>query len=185
MLDNVAYHCVYGEGVPQWYRMKKQECINYLSTNGIVFDPTMSVTEMKQLVKHFIANNVKIEVNRLAEEGGHTVLFTPAYHSDLQPIELVLALIKGNVGQQYSNQTTLDMVYERLIHEFNQLEDNGHQSINGMIEKRAALALEFHGKTDAEDEIDNDNATVTAVEDLENQFAGPRRPPRPPSRSEH
>jgi hypothetical protein len=58
MLDNAAYHCVYGEGVPQWYKLKKQECIDSLSTNGIIFDPTMSATEMKQLVKQFIDNNV-------------------------------------------------------------------------------------------------------------------------------
>jgi transposase len=83
----------------------------------------MTVTELKQLVKQFIANNVKIEMERLAEERGHTALFTQAYHSDLQPIELVWALIKGNVGRQYSNQTTLDIVYERLMHEFNKLED--------------------------------------------------------------
>jgi hypothetical protein len=75
--------------------MKKQECINYLLCNGIQFDPSMSATEMKQLVKNHIINYVKIDVDRLAEEGGHTVLFTPAYHSDLQPIELVWALVKG------------------------------------------------------------------------------------------
>jgi hypothetical protein len=145
MLDNAAYHCVYGEGVPKWHRLWKQECIDYLVTNSIDFHPGMMVTEMKQLIKVYIASSVKIEVDRLAEEGGHTVLFTPAYHSDLQPIELVWALVKGNVGRQYSNQTTLDMVYERLMHEFNKLEDSGHRSINGMIEKCAALALEFHG----------------------------------------
>jgi hypothetical protein len=156
MLDNAAYHCVYGLDVPQWYKLKKQECIDYLSSNAIIFDPSMTATEMKQLVKQFIANNVKIEVERLAEERGHTVLFTPAYHSDLQPIELVWALVKGNVGRQYSNQTTLDMVYGRLMHEFNKLEDSGHRSINGMIEKCAALALEFHGEMDAEDEMDDD-----------------------------
>jgi hypothetical protein len=78
----------------------------------------MPATEMKQqLVKNHIFNHVKIEVDQLAEEGGHTVLFTLAYHSDLQPIELVWNLVKGNVGHQYSNQTTLDMVYERLMHE--------------------------------------------------------------------
>jgi hypothetical protein len=168
MLDNASYHCVYGQDVPQWYRMKKQECIDYLSSNAVVFDPAMMVTELKQLVKQFIANNVKIEVERLAEEGGHTVLFTPAYHSDLQPIELVWALVKGNVGQQYSNQTTLDIVYERLMHEFNKLEDSGHRSINGMIEKCAALALEFHGEMDADDEMedgDHDDALVIASDD--------------------
>jgi hypothetical protein len=101
MLDNAAYHCVYGKGVPQWYKMKKQQCIDYLMAQSIDFDPAMSVMEMKQLIKAYITAYVKIEVvERLAEEGGHTVLFTPAYHSDLQAIELVWALVKGNVGRQ-------------------------------------------------------------------------------------
>jgi hypothetical protein len=90
MLDSVAYHCVSGEGLPKWHRMKKNKCINYLSSKAVDFDPAMSAIELKQLVKQYIISNVKIEVEHLAEEGGHTVLFTPAYHSDLQPIELVM-----------------------------------------------------------------------------------------------
>jgi transposase len=55
----------------------------------------MSAMELKQLVKAYIINNVKIEVEHLAEAGGHTsILFTPAYHSDLQLIKLVWALAK-------------------------------------------------------------------------------------------
>jgi hypothetical protein len=168
MLDNAAYHCVYGPDVPQWYRMKKQECIDYLTAKSIQYNPLMSATEMKQLVKEYVASNVKIEVQCLAEEGGHTVLFTPAYHSDLQPIELVWVHVKGNVGWQYSNQTTLDMVYDRLMHEFNVLEDTGHRSINSMIEKCAALALQFSGEIAQEDAIDNDdpdNGSVDTQED--------------------
>jgi hypothetical protein len=50
-------HCVYGEDVPKWHKLKKQECIDYLTAkNGAPFDPTMSATEMKQLVKQFIKN---------------------------------------------------------------------------------------------------------------------------------
>jgi hypothetical protein len=65
------------------------------------------------------------------------------------------------------------MVYERLMHEFNQLEDSGHHSINDMIEKCAALALQFHGEMDAEDEINDapDNASDLNQED----------PPEPPA----
>jgi hypothetical protein len=154
MLDNAAYHCVFGRGVPQWYRMKKQQCIDYLTAHSTEFDPAMSAMEMKQLIKAYITAHVKIEVDWLAKEGGHTVLFTPAYHSDLHPIELVWALVKGNVGRQYSNQTTLDMVYQRLMHEFNQLEDKGHHSIHGMIEKCASLAAEFYAEMDAEDDME-------------------------------
>jgi hypothetical protein len=64
MLNNAAHHCVYEPDVPQWYNMKKQECINYfLAANGAHFNPAMSAMEMKQLVKQYIINNVKIEVN--------------------------------------------------------------------------------------------------------------------------
>jgi hypothetical protein len=137
-----AYHCVYGADVPKWHNLKKQECFDYLMAQLVQFDPAMSAMELKQLLKQYIFSNVKIEVEHLAEAGGHTVLFTPAYHSDLQPIELVWALVKGNAGHQHSNQMTLKIVYDQLMHEFNQLENSGHQSINGMIEKCAALALQ-------------------------------------------
>jgi hypothetical protein len=157
MLDSAAFHCVYRRDVPKWHKLKKQECIDYLTSKAVVFDPSMSAMEVKQSVKQYIINNVKIKVERLAEEGGHTVLFTPAYHIDLQPIELVWALVKGNVGRQYSNQTTLEIVYDQLMHEFNQLEESGHRSISGMIEKCAGLALQFHGEIEAEDAIDDDD----------------------------
>jgi hypothetical protein len=62
------------------------------------------------------------------------------------------------------------------MHEFNQLEDRGHSSINGMIEKCASLALEFYGETDAEDQIDDDEID----DDPENQYnLDPEDPPDP------
>jgi hypothetical protein len=70
------------------------------------------------------------------------------------------------------------MVYGRLMHEFNKLEDSGHRSINGMIEKCAALALEFPGEMDAEDEMEDgnhDDASVIASDD------GQDAPPDPPA----
>jgi hypothetical protein len=54
------------------------------------------------------------------------------------------------------------MVYEHLMREFNQLEDRGHRSINGMIEKCAALALQFHGELDDDEP---DNGSVDASDD--------------------
>lgn len=61
------------------------------------------------------------------------------YHSDLQPIELVWALVKGNVGRQYSKSTTMKLVYERLIAELHKLEQDGHQLIEKMVDKCASL----------------------------------------------
>ncbi|KAG6959547.1 hypothetical protein JG687_00008744, partial [Phytophthora cactorum] len=45
---------------------------------------------------------------------GHEVVYTPPYHSDLQHIELVWAIVKGKAGQQYSTTTTFADILPRL-----------------------------------------------------------------------
>jgi hypothetical protein len=87
------------------------------------------------------------------------VLWTPPYHSDFQPIELVWALIKGNVGRQYNNETTLKIVHDRLMHEFDELEASGHDSVAGMIEKCARVAKVFYDRQQEEegDEVVSDS----------------------------
>ena len=69
-------------------------------------------------VREWINNNEPAKTVRLEEEQGHQILFTPPYHSDFHPIELVWALIKGNVGRQYNANTTLEIVHNRLMDEF-------------------------------------------------------------------
>jgi hypothetical protein len=87
--------------------------------------------------------------------------------------------VKGNVGRQYSNQTTLNLVYDRLMHEFNQLEDKGHHSVLRMIEKCASLAAEFYAEIEEEDqmedEMNNDNP------DIQSDQEDPPDPPAAPS----
>jgi hypothetical protein len=82
-------------------------------------------------------------------------LFTPPYHSDLQPIELAWALIKGRVGRQYSIETSLQMVYERLMHEFNEVQ-NEHETVLGMITKSSALAKKLFDQIVEEEEAEDE-----------------------------
>jgi hypothetical protein len=142
-MDNAAYHKVYGSHVPKCGKMQKQECIDYLHSKGIETEAECSAVVLKVRTKAWIVANEKFECVRLAEEQGHRVLFTPPYHSDLQPIELVWALIKGNVGRQYSLDSTLDLVYQRLMKEFDMLQESGHDSIHCMIVKCTNLARQF------------------------------------------
>ena len=60
---------------------------------------------LRSKVKEWINNNKPAETVCLGEEQGHKVLLTPPYHSDFHPIELVWALIKGNVGRQQNANT--------------------------------------------------------------------------------
>ena len=113
MMDNAKYHLVYAPEVPVPHKMRKAECQAWLQSKGVEMEDNMSAMELKALVKKYITDNIDIEVVRLAKEAGHEILFTPPYHSDLQPIELVWAFVKGNVGRQYSNESTLDLVYRK------------------------------------------------------------------------
>jgi hypothetical protein len=151
-LDNAADHLVYGEHVPKASKMQKHESMYYLQCNGIDFDPMMSALELKRMVKDYIAANEKIEIVQLAELEGHRVELTPPYHSDFRPIEIVWALIKGNIGRQYDINTTLTIVYNQLMREFDKLLEAGHASIGGMIQKCAAIARMFYDEMDQEEE---------------------------------
>jgi transposase len=67
-----------------------------------------------------------IAVIEIAARHGHKVLFTPPYHSDLQPIEMLWAYVKGNVGRKYNSNTTFEDVRTRLIDEFDALWTKSH-----------------------------------------------------------
>ena len=58
----------------------------------------------------------------MAEAAGHKVLYSPPHHSDLQPIELVWANVKGTVGRQYTTNTTFKTVLTRLKKAFDELD---------------------------------------------------------------
>lgn len=61
-----------------------------------------------------------MEIKQLAEAEWHSILFTPPY-SDLQPIEMVWAKVKGNVEQKYKKGINLAEARQNLELEFTQL----------------------------------------------------------------
>ncbi len=62
IMDNAAYHIVYGLNVCKVHKMKKQDCIDYLQSQ------TMSALKLKSFVKLYIKEQMPIEVVRTAAE---------------------------------------------------------------------------------------------------------------------
>ena len=158
MLGNAKYHKVYGNQVPKVNKLKKQELQEYLTSKSVAFDEKTSCAELRKKAKDYIHSNEKIEIVRLAEEHGHEVLFTPRYHSDLQPIELLWAHVKGRVGRQYNNETTLQIVYERLMHEFQLVEESGHEAVQKYIDKCTGVAEKMYQEMDDDDDDDGESS---------------------------
>jgi hypothetical protein len=67
--------------------------------------------------------------------------------------------VKGRVGQQYSNETTLQIIHDRLSKEFRMLENNCNAVIE-MIEKCAAYEKEFHAKIGAKEKLNKMGMTM-------------------------
>ena len=57
----------------------------------------------------------------MARDRGHEVLFTTPYYSDLQPIDLVWAAIKGNMGKIVDN---VDNVIKKFVQEIDDSDDD-------------------------------------------------------------
>ena len=100
----------------------------------------------------------------MAEAKGHKVLLTPPYHSDFQPIELVWAKVKGNVGRMYDQNSNMKIVLARLKKEFTDLEEHGSASIQGMIDKCINVCEEFYTqalRNDDHDESDDSDYNIS------------------------
>ena len=85
----------------------------------------------------------------MARNEGHEILFTPPYHSDLKPIELLWALIKGNIGRSYSLGITLTEVEEKLKNEFYLIcSEVAQKLIGSMIESiNAKIYIDDNGES--------------------------------------
>ncbi len=144
MFDNTKYHLVYDETVPKLSRMEKQELVGYLASKEVSLHGDHSVLQPRNMARQRINENEKIAIVKTEKEAGHKVLLTPPFYNDLQPIELVWALIKSNVGRKYSTKTTLSMVHNHLMPEFERLDDQSQQSIGKMIEKCGEKAVAMY-----------------------------------------
>jgi hypothetical protein len=129
---------------------------------GGVVDPQDTTITLKHKVKQTIKYSELFEAARLAQEAGYRVLLTPPHHSDLQPIKLLWALVKGNVGRLYHSKTSLEQVHARLIHEFEQVGTSGHNMVAGTTQKTTSLA-----KKPFEDAHADDGDAASASEDPE------------------
>jgi transposase len=121
IIDNASYHKTKPAGTPVPGKMRRNELLEECSKCGLQIDSDATSIELRQALKKRIEETVEPESVQLARAAGHEVLFTPPHYSDLYPIELVWALVKGNVGRQYSATTSLQDVYTRLTAEFDEL----------------------------------------------------------------
>ena len=127
ILDNAKYHKCYSIDVAAYAKWNKTKCIAYLTKKAC------KTRAASAAIKKLIKANEKLMITKVCEEKGHKVVFTPPRYSDLQPIELVWANIKGNIGRDYAKGTTMKDIERRLQREFQKILDHGSMLVGDII----------------------------------------------------
>lgn len=97
IMDGAAYHKSMSERVPT-KSDAKPVMLEWLQSNGIACHAGLKKVELYNLISTHKPSVVKYESVAIAEEFGHNVSFTPPYHPELQPMELIWAQLKNPIA---------------------------------------------------------------------------------------
>jgi len=96
ILDNAKYHNVLEDVIPN-KSSKKEQLRHWLTYNGYPWREDMLKSELLELCTR-LAPAPEYKLDRLAAEHGISILRTPPYHPELQPIETCWAVVKNHMA---------------------------------------------------------------------------------------
>lgn len=128
-MDNAAYHNILTEDAFPKTTHTIRRLQEWLTHNDIVWREDMLKMEVYELCcKH--APKPEFAIDRIAAEHGHTILRTPPYHPELQPIETCWAVVKRYVAAH--NDCTMAKVHQLLEEGFSKVTD---YTVKGILKK--------------------------------------------------
>ena len=94
ILDNARYHNVFTESAFPVPSNRKEVLCHWLERNNIPWTADMLKPELYELCKRF-APVPEYKLDQIAETAGYSILRTPQYHPELQPIETCWGIVKN------------------------------------------------------------------------------------------
>ena len=107
IMDNAPYHNILAEKAFPKPGHSVKRLREWLSNNEIPWTKDMLKSELFELCSR-LASKPEFMIDKIAHENGHTILRTPPYHPELQPIETCWAIVKNHVAQH--NNCTMEKV---------------------------------------------------------------------------
>ena len=111
IMDNAAYHNVLVEEAFPKKSHSIKSLREWLSNNEIPWSKDMLKSELFKLCSRF-ATKPEFLIDTIARKYGHSILRTPPYHPELQPIETCWAIVKNHVAQ--NNDFTMKKIWALL-----------------------------------------------------------------------
>ena len=135
IMDNAPYHNVLVEEAFPKKSHSVKRLREWLSDNEIPWTKDMLKSELFDLCSRF-AVKPEFLIDRIARKEGHSILRTPPYHPELQPIETCWAVVKNHVAQH--NDCTMKKVFILLEEGFAKVTDKTCQKLIGKVNLKEA-----------------------------------------------
>ena len=97
ILDNARYHNIFSEDTFPVSTTRKKTLCDWLDRNDIPWTTDMLKPELYELCKR-LAPLPEYRLDQIAETAGHSILRTPQYHPELQPIETCWGVVKNQMA---------------------------------------------------------------------------------------
>ncbi|EDQ91345.1 uncharacterized protein MONBRDRAFT_23645 [Monosiga brevicollis MX1] len=123
VMDNARYHKSLPASTPR-QSQKKDDLVAACRQLGLDVGGSQTKQAIWAQVEPWIRANILPVTVSKAVAAGHEVLFSPPHYSDLQPIELIWAQVKGRVGRTYHTKRTFSQVKEALQASFRDLSND-------------------------------------------------------------
>jgi transposase len=149
-MDGARYHKRRVEQVPT-SSARKSVLADWLIEKNIPIPEQANRAELYELVKQN-KMNVPFTCVEIARRYGHTLLYTPPYHCELQPIEGVWAVVKGEVAKSAPHSDLLS-IRDKLLYSFTAKVTS--KTIVGLWRRSLNVAKEYRDMNDDIELADN------------------------------
>ena len=155
-MGNAKYHKSRPKGLPKGSN-KKYVLQAFVKEHNLTIPPG-------KLLKIVLWGRVNAYINKsflpvvcqMAKDAGHEVIHSPPHYSDLQPIEIVWANVKGEVGRQHTTDTTFKEVLVRLEAAFAKLQSCTVQGCINKPNKHLNALFAYIVQLEENDDMDDD-----------------------------
>jgi len=152
ILDNARYHNVLDSDVTPNRSSKKGQLRHWLTRNGYPWRDDMLKSELLELCMR-LAPALEYKLDQLAAQYGISILRTPPYHPELQPIETCWAVVKNHMADNCD--FTMAGLRNNLPEAFAKVTSS---TCKGIISKVFAQEEKYWSEDEALDEIFSKNA---------------------------
>jgi len=98
IMDNASYHNTAEESTFPKSNARKEHLRKWLDDKGIPWGEDLLKSELYALCKSF-EPKPEYKIDKIAEAEGHSILRTPQYHPELQPIEMCWGIMKNHMAK--------------------------------------------------------------------------------------